>query len=97
MALPKRIDLDMMQTTWASELEPMLARPANNSIILKNVELTTGTNVINHRLGKKLSGWNPTRLRSAATLHDLQDSNQTPALTLVLVASADVIADIEVF
>lgn len=87
----------MMQTAWSQKLNPLLNNPALDSIILKNISLTAGVNVINHKLSRTLQGWNPTRVRSSATFYDMQDSNQTPQLTLVLVASADAIIDLVVF
>jgi hypothetical protein len=86
-----------MQNRWASIIEPIISKPQANSLILKNVALTAGTNVINHRLGRSLQGWNPTRVRAAATIYDNQDANQTPQLTLVLISSVDVIVDLLVF
>lgn len=95
--LPGGLPKDQMESRWASILEPLLSRPQNHSTILKNVALSAGVNVINHKLGRRLEGWKTSRVRAAATLYDQQDDNMTPHLTLVLVASADVVADIEVF
>ena len=95
--LPKKLSWEMAQTQWATQLDPIISNPLTSSIILKNVSLAAGTNVINHKLGRTLQGWNPTRVRAAATIYDLQDTNQTPQLTLVLVASAPVIIDLAVF
>ena len=86
-----------MQTKWAQELNPIISNPTIHNLILKNVSLTAGTNVINHKLSRPLQGWNPTRLRASATIYDLQDTNQTPQLTLILVASAPVVVDLVVF
>lgn len=86
-----------MQTNWSSQLNPLLAAPSNNSTILKNVSLTTGTNTINTTLGRALQGWTIVRQRAAASVYDNQDSNPNPTLTLVLISSANVICDIEVF
>lgn len=97
MRLPQQLTLQQMQNTWATALDPLLNNPANNSIILKNVALVSGTNVINHLLQQRLVGWKTTRVRAAATIYDLQDTNPTPTLTLVLVASAPVVVDLEVF
>lgn len=97
MSLPKPLPYDLHQTQWAQQIDPILARPANQSNILPNVKLTTGTNAVNHLLGRKLQGWNPVRIRSAATFYDQQDSNQHPELTLILISSADVVIDLEVF
>lgn len=95
--LPQKLDLAKMQTIWASQLDPIISNPTVNNIVLKSITLTTGTNVINHKLGRVLQGWKPTRIRASATFYDLQDSNQTPQLTLILVSSANVIIDLEVF
>lgn len=95
--LPQGLPQTQMENTWATIIEPVLNRPANNSIILKNIELSSGTNVINHKLGRKLIGWNPTRVRSAVSLYDDQDNNSMPELTLILVADADAIIDLEVY
>jgi len=101
MALPIQYttnkDLQMMQTKWKSELDPVLANPTTNSLILKGVSLSVGVNVINHRLGRKLQGWKLTRQRSMASIYDDQDTNQSPELTLILVSNAATNVDIEVF
>ena len=91
-------ELSMMETQWSSQLNPLLANPANQSSILQNVSLKAGVNnVINHLLGQKLQGWTLVRKRASASVWDSQDSNQTPQLTLILNTSADVVCDIEVF
>ena len=95
--LPKKLSWDLAQDRWAAILNPLIKSPSNNRLILKNVNLIAGTNVINHGLGADLQGWNPIRVRASTTLYDLQDSNQMPDLTLVLVSSAAVTIDLEVF
>ena len=97
MQLPKGLSLPMMQVKWASILNPLLGNPANNASILKNVSLKTGSNTVNTLLGRPLQGWSIVRQRSAASIYDNQDSNQSPELTLILVSSADVSVDIMVF
>lgn len=89
--------LNQLQTKWQAILNPLLGNPSIQSIILNNVQLSTGSNSINHKLGRKLVGWRIVRLRASVTLYDQQDDNQMPQLTLILVSSGDVIADIEVF
>jgi len=95
--LSQKLPLPLMQTQWASAIQPILDNPAANPSILKSVSLVSGTNVINHKLGQPLQGWYPTRVRANATIYDAQDSNQTPQLTLVLIASAPVVVDLAVF
>lgn len=89
--------LSLMQNVWSSIINPFLSNPSLQSNILKNVSLVTGSNTINHLLGRNLQGWRIIRLRAAASIYDAQDSNPRPNLTLILVASAPVVADIEVF
>lgn len=97
MQLPKGLTLEMMQTKWASILDPLLGRQSLNLVILENVSLSTGANVVNHTLGRKLTGWRIVRIRALATIYDTQDSNSMPELTLLLTSSASVVVDLEVF
>lgn len=90
-------DFQLMQSSWSSQINPVLARPSINSSILKNVLLVTGSNTINHLLQKPLQGWKIVRQRALASIYDNQDSNPQPSLTLVLISSANVSCDIEVF
>jgi hypothetical protein len=89
--------LQLMQDRWSSILHPFINNPSNNALLHKNLTLTSGDNVINHKLGRKLQGWRVVRLRSAATFYDKQDTNSMPDKTLVLNASANAVIDLEVF
>lgn len=86
--------LSMMQTRWASELNPLLANPINNASILKGVSLVTGVNVINHKLGRILQGWVITDRDSGATIYRSAPKND---LTLTLTSSGAAVVDIMVF
>lgn len=86
-----------MQTQWSQAIDPILINPLNSASVLKSVSLTSGANVVNHLLGAPLQGWYCSRIRASATVYDTQDTNQTPQLTLNLVASADVVVDLVVF
>ena len=90
-------DMSLMQTRWASIIDPFLKRPSNQCLILKDVSLAVGSNVINHRLGRKLQGWRLVRKRAAAEIYDEQDDNQMPELTLILNSDSVVSIDLEVF
>lgn len=90
-------DLVLLQTKWRSILNSFLGNPSLNSLILEKVALQSGSNVINHLLGRKLQGWRIVRIRASATIYDTQDSNNQPDLTLFLTSSANAVADIEVF
>jgi hypothetical protein len=95
--LPQKLPWELAQTQWATQINPVLANPLSGAIILKNVQLSSGANVINHRLGRALQGWYPVRVRASATFYDTQDTNNYPELTLNLTASAKVTIDLVVF
>jgi len=97
MALPLEQTLPQLQTKWKSQIDPVLAQPWNQGLILPNVSLINGTTTVNHLLGRKLQGWNVIRKRASASVYDNQDSNPTPASTLLLVSSAAVVVDLWVF
>lgn len=101
MALPvyKSDDtsLTLMQTAWATQLNPIIALPQSSGILLKQVSLKTGDNTIDHKLGRNLQGWQLVRVRAAATIYDKQDNNQLQSRTLILNSSAPVVVDIFVF
>lgn len=90
-------DLMTVQQNLTRTLNPIFNTNTLGGNILSNVALTTGSNTINHKLGRVLSGWQIIRQRAAASIFDTQDSNQTPALTLTLTSSAPVVCDLYVF
>jgi hypothetical protein len=90
-------DMSLMQTRWATEINPLLRNPSLQSIILPSIALASGSNTINHLLGRKLTGWRIVRQRAAASIYDTQDANPRPELTLTLTSSAAAVCDIEVF
>lgn len=91
------LTLTLLQSNWATLLNPLLDLPITQGQILEKVQLAVGANTINHKLGRKLIGWWIVRQRSAATVYDLQDTNPTPAVNLKLQSSASVLVDIYVF
>lgn len=96
--LPQQLSWDMASNRWSAMIEPIINNPRNSSTTIKNIVLATGLNIIDHRLGRPLQGWSPSRIRGVQVmLYDNQDANQTPQLTLALVSSADVSIDLEVW
>lgn len=87
-------DLSMIQTRWASLLNPVLSNPLNKISILKEISLTTGVNVINHRLGRMQQGWFITDIDGSSTIYRSAPLND---LTLTLTASAPATVSIGVF
>lgn len=90
-------DLMLLQNKWKSILDGFISNPSLSSIILPNVLLNSGSNVVNHLLGRNLQGWRIVRQRGPGTIYDNQDSNVQPSLTLILIASQAVTVNIEVF
>lgn len=89
--------LNLLQTRWAQSLNPVISLPMLQQNTLTSVSLVTGSNTINHLLGRKLQGWIIVRQRAAASIYDTQDANTMPELTLQLTTDADVVVDVVVF
>lgn len=94
--LPLNLLLLPMQTQWSAILNPLLANPSNNAIILKNIALANGTTIFNHLLGRVMQGWRIVDIQGAATIYR---PNTAPfnSVNLTLISNAAVIANIEVF
>ena len=87
-----------MQTVWAQAINPTINSEINNGLILKDIVLKTGDNVINHKLGRDLQGWIVVRMQdSFVQLYDKQNANQMSSLTLVLNSSGNGKIDLLVF
>lgn len=86
--LPQQLEWHQADDRWATAIEPVINNPINQGLLLQNIALVSGPNVINHKLGRKLVGWMIASIDAPATVYDTQASNQMPALTLQLTASA---------
>jgi hypothetical protein len=84
----------MLQTQWRSILNPVLSNPATNASILESVKLASGTNVINHKLGRQQQGWFITDINGSANIYRSAAFND---LTLTLTSDAAVTVNIMVF
>jgi len=78
-------DLSLVQTTWAAILNPIVNSPTNQMNLLKAIPVTTGVNVINHLLGRKMQGWQILDIDASATYYRSAPLNN---LTLTLTFSA---------
>lgn len=83
-----------MENKWKSILDPVLANPMTNMGILKNINLVTGNNVINHLLGQIQQGWIITDIQGVADIYRSAPFNN---LTLTLNSSSAVTVSIGVF
>lgn len=101
MAYTKLNTNDELQNRIQDNTKKAVSSVASNPIvqgsILSNVSLKSGDNTVDHKLGKKLTGWFIVKIRGAATIYDKQDSNAQASQTLVLNSSAAVSVDIFVF
>ncbi len=87
-------NLMLMQNSWSSTLNPVVNNPANQGLLLPNIAIKSGTNVINHRLGRTMQGWYLVDVDQAANLYRSAPLN---ALTLTLTSNADCTIALEVF
>ena len=55
--LSVKLPYDQMLSQWSAELNPIIENPLSNTVILPNIILQVGVNVINHRLGRTQQGW----------------------------------------
>lgn len=97
MSLPQNVTVPAMQTTWATQLNPIIANALVQGQMISGVALINGTTMVNHRLGRRLQGWFIVGIDAAATVFDNQASNQTPQLTLSLTSNAVATANVWVF
>lgn len=87
-------EMNMMQTQWASQINPVLNLPLLQGIILPDVELSNGVTVINHLLQRKLQGWFVVDINGSAEIFRSQPKND---LTLTLTSNAAVTVSLFVF
>ena len=92
--LSTKLPLELMQTKWSSELNPVLANPMTNMSILKNVVLKAGVNVIPHLLQQVQQGWIITDINAAVTIYRSAAFNN---ISLSLTVSGPVTVSIGVF
>jgi hypothetical protein len=100
MALPiyKSDDqtVTLLQTNWASQINPVISNPIVNGVLQKNISLTVGTNVINHKLSRNYQGYVITGMHNVfSQIYDT--TSNTPSLTLNLHSSAATSVDIYCF
>lgn len=83
--LPQKLPIDLMQTKWAAQLNPVISNPLNSISILKNISLVNGATSINHKLGQMQQGWMILDVDAAATIYRSQAFNDK---TLTLTSNA---------
>ncbi len=86
--------LNLLQTKWRAELNPLLALPLISGLQLTAVLLSIGSTVINHKLGRTLQGWILTDQNASAKIYRSRPLNDT---TLTLTSDAAVTVSIWVY
>lgn len=98
MALPyfqsKDPQMNLLQTSWKAQIDPVISNPVTNGIILTNISLTVGNNVINHKLSRVQQGWIITDINADSRIFRNAPFN---TLTLTLHASAAATINLLVF
>ncbi len=91
-------DIMAIQDNIDFVLKSILSNVILNSLVLKNVALTSGAaNDVSHKLSQTLTGWLVIRNRANAVVWDNQDTNVNAKRTLILQTSADTVVDLLVF
>jgi hypothetical protein len=97
VALNPKLDWSLANPRWASTLNPLLANPIVNGVLIPNVLVKSGANTINHTLGRKLQGYFVILNNAAVTFYDNQANNQKPELNLILISSGSAVITLYVF
>lgn len=94
--LPQKQPWPLAQTTWAQQIDPVLANLLVNGQLLTNQLLNNGNTVINHKLGRNPLGWFLVSPQGPATVYQAAQQ-PNPTLTLTLVSDAAISSSIWVF
>lgn len=87
-------EMNLLQTKWASIINPVLSNVATNPTILQNISVVSGNNVINHKLGATPIGWVVIDSNAGVTLYRNAPFNN---LTLTLHSSGSAVISLMVF
>lgn len=88
--------LTLLQTAWATQINPVLANPLVSGVLQKNIKLIAGVNVINHMLSRSSQGYIITGMRGLySQIFDTVSTN--PSLTISLTSSVATVIDLYCF
>lgn len=94
MSLPQKLQLSDMQTQWAQQIDPVLANLMVRGQYLPNVLLINGVTVVNHKLSRKMQGYQICGQNAIADIIFSQPFNDK---TLTLTSNAAVTVNLWVF
>jgi hypothetical protein len=90
--------INQLQNNIYNSITSIIKATQNDSIVLQNITLISGQiNTINHTLNRKLKGWYLSRVRGKCQVYDVQDTNKSQELTLLLNTDTTVVVDLVVF
>lgn len=92
--LSPNLPWNLANPKWAQEINPVLLNPLNSVVVIPNVVLTPGVNVINTGLQQMQQGWFLVDQQGTATIYRSAPFN---SLTLTLTSSASVTVSLGVF
>lgn len=87
-------DLQLLQNSWAKQLNPVLGLSQLDGVMLENISLSIGANTINHLLSRQMIGWYLTDQNAPASIYRSQALNSK---TLTLTSDAAVTVNIWAF
>lgn len=93
----KDTDLNMVQFNIEQFVKPLVDNVLLNHVLIKDVMLDVGDNVIDHKLGRQLQGYLVVKKSDNSNIYDKQTTNKTQTKTLVLNSSASVLISLIVF
>lgn len=68
-------NLMLLQTKWKQSIQPMLDNTLSQGLLLSNIDLIVGENVINHLLSRKQQGWILTDIDTVANIYKFGSFN----------------------
>ncbi len=97
VSLSSTLPWNLAQSKWSAAIDPVLANPIVNGRIISGVVLVTGSNIINHKLQRKLQGYIVILKSADVTIYDSQLTNQMPDFNLILTSSGAATVSLYVF
>jgi hypothetical protein len=95
MPLPQKLPLELMQTAWAKEIDPVIANTLiKGGLLITDINIKTGVNVINHLLNRKQQGYIITDINDSALLYRSKPFNNK---TLTITSDKNCIISLWVF
>lgn len=97
LVITENRDLNLFQTQLSKALQPVTTNPINQGSLLTGIAVINGQVTVNHGLGRTLMGYIVTLNNSNVNLWDSQESNPSPAQTLLLNADGNSVISLWVF